>query len=157
MIHGDTTMTDGLVCPQCGFLVKAYRNPIPTADVIIQVGEGVVLIKRKNSPHGWAIPGGFIDYGEPAEAAALREAREETSLDVTDLRLFGVYSAPDRDPRHHTLTVVYAARALGTPRAGDDAADIGIFNRGNLPSPLAFDHGKILADYFSTCVVCDSL
>jgi ADP-ribose pyrophosphatase YjhB (NUDIX family) len=150
-------MTDGVSCPDCGILVRTYRNPIPTADVIVQVGEGVVLIKRKNPPYGWAIPGGFIDYGESAEAAAIREVREETSLEVTDLRLFGVYSDPNRDPRHHTLTVVFSARAEGNARAGDDAEDIGVFTKGNLPAPLAFDHAKILADFFTACVVCDGL
>ena len=90
-------------CPHCGETVALYRNPIPTADIIIRVGSGIVLIKRKNPPHGWAIPGGFIDYGETAESAALREALEETSLNVRGLKLFGVYSDPERDPRHHTI------------------------------------------------------
>ncbi len=144
-------MTDRVPCPHCGAAVRVYRNPIPTADIIIRVGKGIVLIKRKNPPFGWAIPGGFIDYGESAEAAAIREAREETCLDIRDLRLFGVYSDPDRDPRHHTITVVFSAVADGTPKAHDDAADIGVFTRDDLPSPLAFDHGKILDDYFRAC------
>ena len=142
-------MKEAILCPHCGGEVIRYRNPIPTADVIICVGDGVVLIDRKNPPAGWALPGGFIDYGESAEAAAVREAREETSLDVNDLKLFGVYSDPRRDPRHHTLTVVFTARADGIPRADDDAADVGVFTREDLPSPLAFDHAKILADFFS--------
>jgi ADP-ribose pyrophosphatase YjhB (NUDIX family) len=141
-------MTDSVPCPHCGAAVRVYRNPIPTTDVIIRVGKGIVLIKRKNPPFGWAIPGGFIDYGESAESAAIREAREETCLDIGDLRLFGVYSAPDRDPRHHTITVVFSAVAYGTPSAQDDAVDIGVFTRDELPSPLAFDHGKIVDDYF---------
>jgi ADP-ribose pyrophosphatase YjhB (NUDIX family) len=141
-------MKEAILCPHCGGEVIRYRNPIPTADVIICVGDGVVLIERKNPPAGWALPGGFIDYGESAEAAAVREAREETSLDVNNLKLFGVYSDPRRDPRHHTLTVVFTAHADGTPRADDDAADIGVFTRENLPSPLAFDHATILADFF---------
>ena len=87
-----------------------YLNPIPTTDIIIRVARGIVLIKRKNPPYGWAIPGGFIDYGETAEAAAIREAMEETSLVVKDLELVGVYSDPDRDPRHHTLSVVFTRR-----------------------------------------------
>lgn len=126
-----------------------YRNPFPTADIIIRVNQGIVLIKRKNPPHGWAIPGGFIDYGESAEQAAVREAREETSLDVVDLRQFRVYSDPARDPRFHTLTVVFTARADGVPRAADDAMEIGVFTEEELPSPLVFDHADILSDYFS--------
>lgn len=147
-------MTKSVTCPHCGGAVRIYRNPIPTADIIIRVGDGVVLIKRKNPPHGWALPGGFIDYGESAEDAAIREVREETSLEVSKLRLFGVYSAPDRDPRHHTLTVVFSAEANGTPQADDDAADIGIFGREDLPAPIAFDHAKILQDYFESAAHC---
>ncbi len=144
-------MIDRVRCPHCGAAVRVYRNPIPTVDIIIRVGKGIVLIKRKNPPFGWAIPGGFIDYGESAESAATREAREETCLDITDLQLFGVYSDPDRDPRHHTLTVVFSAVSDGTPKAHDDASDIGVFTRGDLPAPLAFDHAKILDDYFRAC------
>jgi ADP-ribose pyrophosphatase YjhB (NUDIX family) len=125
-----------------------YRNPIPTVDIIIRVGGGIVLIRRKNPPLGWAIPGGFIDYGETAEHAAAREAKEETTLDVDELKLLGVYSDPARDPRMHTMSVVFTARATGTPCADDDAGDIGVFTRETLPSPLAFDHAKILEDYF---------
>jgi ADP-ribose pyrophosphatase YjhB (NUDIX family) len=141
-------MIAGVKCPECGRLVYRYRNPIPTVDVIMEIDRAVVLIERKNPPHGWALPGGFIDYGESAEEAAVREAAEETSLRVTELRLFGVYSEPDRDPRHHTLTVVFTARCEGVPRAADDAAQIGVFPRESLPSPIAFDHAKILDDYF---------
>lgn len=143
-------MKTKVLCPQCGFEVAVYRNPLPTVDIIISVPGGVVLIKRKNPPHGWALPGGFIDYGESAENAAVREANEETGLSLADLKLFGVYSDPDRDPRHHTLTVVYTARAEGSPTPADDAAQVGVFTRDALPSPLAFDHGKILQDYFSS-------
>lgn len=143
-------MKTKVLCPQCGHEVSIYRNPFPTVDIIISIEGGVVLIKRKNPPHGWALPGGFIDYGESAENAAVREAAEETGLSVEDLRLFGVYSNPDRDPRHHTLTVVYTARADGVPSPADDAAEAGVFMRNSLPSPLAFDHGKIIRDYFSS-------
>ena len=140
-------------CPHCGKPVSVFRNPFPTVDIIISVGPRVVLIRRKNPPHGWAIPGGFIDYGESAESAAVREAKEETSLHVTDLHLFGVYSDPDRDPRHHTLTVVYTAVGDGEPRAADDATELGIFGRHDLPDPIAFDHARILEDFFSSrCV-----
>ena len=126
-----------------------HRNPIPTVDIIIAISGGIVLIKRKNPPHGWAIPGGFIDYGESAESAARREAQEETGLDVEDLRQFHAYSDPNRDSRHHTLSVVFTAKARGKPRAHDDAAEIGIFTRDSLPEPLAFDHAQILHDYFN--------
>ncbi|MBI4964139.1 MAG: NUDIX hydrolase [Desulfomonile tiedjei] len=143
-------MKRAITCPHCGHEVFQYRNPLPTTDIIIRVAGGIVLINRKNPPYGWAIPGGFIDYGESAEAAAVREAMEETSLAVTDLELVGVYSDPHRDPRHHTLTVVFTARCEGVPRAADDALELGVFTQNNLPSPLAFDHAKILMDFFSS-------
>jgi len=143
-------MHKALSCPKCGHTLTVYRNPIPTTDVIIRIDSGIVLIERRNPPYGWAIPGGFIDYGESAEDAAIREAKEETGLDVTDLSLFGVYSQPDRDPRRHTLSVVFTAHAEGLPQAADDAANVGVFQRQSLPSPLAFDHARILADYFAS-------
>jgi ADP-ribose pyrophosphatase YjhB (NUDIX family) len=143
-------MQKAIRCPKCGHEVLVYRNPIPTVDIIIAVSGGIVLIERKNPPYGWAIPGGFIDYGERAESAAVREAKEETSLDISDLKLLGVYSAPDRDPRHHTLSVVFAAKSEGFPNAADDAADIGVFTRSTLPAPLAFDHATILKDFFDS-------
>ncbi len=128
-----------------------FRNPFPTADIIIEIdGAGIVLIKRKNPPHGWAIPGGFVDYGESVEAAAIREAKEETSLDVELTRLLGVYSDPDRDPRFHTVSTVFVARASGNPVGQDDAAEARVFTRDNLPDDLAFDHRSILDDYFSS-------
>ncbi len=142
-------MKKGVPCPKCGHLVSVYSNPIPAADVIIRVGQSIVLIKRKNPPHGWALPGGFIDYGEAAEHAALREAKEETGLNLERLELFGVYSAPDRDPRFHTLSVVFTGWATGVPKAADDAADIGLFMQDTIPLPLAFDHTKILEDFFA--------
>lgn len=124
------------------------RNPLPTADVIIEVGDRVVLVRRRNPPEGWAIPGGFVEAGETVEAAAVREAGEETGLAVTLTLLLGVYSDPSRDPRFHTVSTVYVGRANGTPLGGDDAAEAGLFSEGDLPFPIAFDHGKILADYF---------
>jgi ADP-ribose pyrophosphatase YjhB (NUDIX family) len=142
-------MQKGVSCPRCGQIVSIYKNPIPAADVIIRVDQFIVLIKRKNPPYGWALPGGFIDYGECAEHAALREAKEETGLNVERLELFGVYSAPDRDPRFHTLSVVFTGWAKGVPEAADDAADIGLFEQDHLPSPLAFDHAQILSDFFA--------
>lgn len=142
-------MKKGVPCPKCGQLVSVCRNPFPAADVIIRVGQSVVLIKRKNPPHGWALPGGFIDYGETAENAALREAKEETGLNVECLELFGVYSAPDRDPRFHTLSIVFTGWGKGVPKAADDAADIGLFVQDTLPLPLAFDHAKILEEFYA--------
>jgi ADP-ribose pyrophosphatase YjhB (NUDIX family) len=124
------------------------RGPVPTVDVIIEVGQKIVLIRRKHPPTGWAIPGGFIDQGEKAEDAALREAREETGLSVTLTALFGVYSDPARDSRRHTISTVYIATAEGTPSGGDDAAEAHLFGEQELPVPLAFDHANILADYF---------
>ena len=143
-------MKEGINCPKCGALVYRHRNPIPTVDIIIELDAGgIILIKRAKEPFGWAIPGGFVDYGEPLEDAARREAWEETSLKVELLRQLGAYSAPDRDPRHHTLSVVFLARAQGKPEARDDALEVGVFTEEDLPSPLAFDHAKILADYFA--------
>ena len=141
-------MKDRLTCPHCGKGVEKYRNPFPTVDIIIEMDGGIVLIRRKNPPYGWALPGGFVDYGESLETAAVREAREETSLDVERLTQFGAYSDPDRDPRQHTISFVFVARADGRPRAADDAAEIGVFNQDTIPDELAFDHGRILRDYF---------
>ena len=131
-------------------MTEGRRNPLPTVDIIIRVGGGVVLIKRKNPPHGWAIPGGFVDYGESLEQAAVREAKEETSLDVRLQSQFHTYSDPNRDARFHTITTVYIADAEGAPLAADDAAETRIFTRDDLPSPIAFDHASILEDFFSS-------
>ncbi|MGO9450056.1 MAG: NUDIX domain-containing protein [Candidatus Binataceae bacterium] len=125
---------------------KPVCPPI-AADAIIEIGNQIVLIDRKNFPFGWAIPGGFVDIGETVEHAAVREAREETTLDVTLRALLGVYSRPDRDPRGQTITVVYVGRSTGTPIAADDAKGIGLFDPRKPPAPLAFDHTEILADY----------
>jgi 8-oxo-dGTP diphosphatase len=138
---------DALTCPSCGAQVKRYRNPLPTVDIIIEFQDGIVLIERKNPPHGWALPGGFVDYGETLEAAAIREAREETTLEVDNLRLLGCYSDPGRDARMHTISTVYIADGCGRPQAADDAANIGIFHLGELPEALCFDHAEILRDY----------
>lgn len=119
-----------------------------TVDIIIEIEDGVVLIKRKNPPYGWAIPGGFVDYGESLESAAEREAREETGLDIENLHQFHTYSEPGRDPRGHTISTVFIAKGKGIPRASDDAIDIGIFTKENLPEDIAFDHKKILENYF---------
>ena len=123
-------------------------GPRPTTDVIIEVGDGIVLVRRRHPPHGWALPGGFVDDGERVEDAARREMREETGLDVELVELFGVYSDPRRDPRGHTISTVFIGRASGSPAGGDDAAEARVFTADALPSPVVFDHGDILADYF---------
>lgn len=134
-------------CPHCGRSISAYRNPAPTVDIIIAYGGGIVLIRRKNPPHGWALPGGFVDYGEPVELAAAREAKEETNLEVEGLRLLGVYSDPARDPRGHTISTVFTARGKGDLKGQDDAAEAAVFALDHLPEPLVFDHARILADF----------
>ena len=135
-------------CPICGQAFEEWHNPIPTVDIIIEIEGGIVFIQRKNPPHGWALPGGFVDVGETVEEAAVREAKEETLLDVRLKRQFHTYSDPDRDPRHHTISVVFIAEARGIPVAADDAVDIGIFKAETLPEPIAFDHREIAHDYF---------
>jgi 8-oxo-dGTP diphosphatase len=122
-------------------------GPSPTVDVVIALpGDRVVLVRRKHPPPGWAMPGGFVEVGETLEAAAVREAREETGLEVRLEELLYVYSDPRRDPRRHTLAAVFLGRAAGEPRGGDDAAEARAFSWAALPSPLAFDHAEILAD-----------
>lgn len=124
------------------------RNPCPTVDLIIEMGEqGIVLIKRKNPPQCWALPGGYVDYGESLEEAAVREAWEETSLHVKLIRQFHSYSDPRRDPRQHNITTVFIAQAGGKPVAADDAAEVSVFPLDRLPRELAFDHAEILRDY----------
>jgi 8-oxo-dGTP diphosphatase len=132
--------------------MSEYRNPVPTVDVIIELGGadgGIVLIERKNPPPGWALPGGFVDYGETLEQAAVREAKEETSLDIALVRQFRAYSDPDRDPRGHTITTVFVATAEGVPQARDDARAVAVFPPEEVRVPLAFDHRKILDDYIA--------
>lgn len=157
-------------CPKCGAICGDYRNPFPTVDIILTRGRSIAIIKRKNPPYGWALPGGFIDYGETAENAAIREAKEETNLDIVNPQLFGVYSDPARDPRAHTMSVVYHANAVGEARAQDDATEIkfveiehlvfGVFkdnatwkDKPSLEYALAFDHKKIVSDFFNTFFV----
>ena len=124
-----------------------YKIPSLTVDVLIEIRGGIVLIERKNSPSGWALPGGFVDYGESLEKAAIREAAEETSLEIELIEQFQAYSAPDRDPRQHTVSVVFLAKATGQPQAADDAKAVAIFKPDQWPQPLAFDHQQILNDY----------
>ncbi|HLL04738.1 MAG TPA: NUDIX hydrolase [Myxococcaceae bacterium] len=129
---------------------KAYKNPTPTVDCIIELsGNRIVLIRRAKPPLGWALPGGFVDEGEPLHVAAAREAQEETGLTVEVLEQFFTYSDPKRDPRQHTVSTVYIVRADGEPQGGDDAAEAQAFPVGALPRELCFDHGTILADYLA--------
>ena len=125
------------------------KNPVPTVDIIIRYGDGIILIKRKNPPLGWALPGGFVDYGETLEAAAVREAKEETGLRIKLVRQFHTYSAPERDPRQHTISTVFLAEASGKAAAGDDAVELGTFLKDRLPDKIVFDHKQILKDYFT--------
>ena len=129
----------------------AFRNPIPTVDIIIELVDQphrpIILIDRKNPPHGWAIPGGFVDYGESVETAARREAQEEVRLTVELIEQFHVYSDPKRDPRQHTLSIVFIAQANGKPKAADDAKEVGVFHLWEIPEKLCFDHDRILKDY----------
>ena len=131
--------------------MTTYRNPAPTVDIIIELIDRpqrpIVLIERQNPPYGWALPGGFVDYGESVETAARREAAEETNLQVELIEQFQVYSDPNRDPRQHTLSVVFLASAVGEPQAQDDAKTVKLFELWELPSNLCFDHGQILRDY----------
>ena len=139
-----------ITCPKCGNKISLYHNPVPTVDAVIEYENGIVLISRKNPPYGWALPGGFVDYGEAVEEAAVREAREETGLKVKLTWLVGVYSVPERDPRQHTISTVFAAVPVGgSLAAGDDAAKAVVFSEKNLPEQICFDHRTILGDYFS--------
>ncbi len=142
-------MKDYITCPNCGTKIEIYKNPIPTVDIIIEYGGGIVLIKRKNPPLGWALPGGFVEYNETLEEAAIREAKEETGLDIVLKRQFHAYSDPKRDPRFHTITVVFIAEGHGELRASDDAKEARIFTYENLPEDIAFDHRSIIEDYYN--------
>ncbi|MFA5373033.1 MAG: macro domain-containing protein [Candidatus Omnitrophota bacterium] len=131
------------------YISNKLKSPFLTVDAIISVEGGVVVIKRSNPPFGWALPGGFVDYGESLEEAVRREMKEETSLDLLDLKQFHTYSDPGRDPRFHTVCTVFTAKGKGTPEAGDDAAGIKLITPQDLESlDFAFDHRNILKEYF---------
>lgn len=129
-----------------------YRNPAPTVDIIIELidrpSRPIILIERKNIPYGWAIPGGFVDYGESIETAAVREAQEEVSLAVELVEQFQVYSDPKRDARQHTIAIAIIATAMGNPKAADDAKNVSIFNQWEIPTNLCFDHDRIMQEYW---------
>lgn len=138
---------DTLNCPHCGQTVCRYRNPFPTVDIIIEYRGGIVLIERNNEPKGWALPGGFVDYGESLETAAIREAKEETGLIISRLVLLGCYSDPARDPRQHNISTVFVATGEGMLQAGDDAGNAAVFALSEIPGSLCFDHDRIIRDY----------
>jgi ADP-ribose pyrophosphatase YjhB (NUDIX family) len=125
------------------------KTPLLTVDIIIRYKGGIVLVERKNPPSGWALPGGFVEIGESVEDAAIREAKEETSLDVTLAEQFHVYSMPGRDPRFHTVSVVFIGNGQGVLQGKDDAKNAAVFYENNLPEKIAFDHPQIILDYFT--------
>ena len=127
---------------------KLQNGPFITVDAIIEINGGIVIIQRSNPPFGFALPGGFVDYGESLEEAVIREAKEETDLDLTDLKQFHTYSEPSRDPRFHTIGTVFIAKAKGKPKAGDDAAGLEVVRLTEIEKlDFAFDHEKIIEDY----------
>lgn len=137
-------------CPHCNENISKYNNPYPTVDVVIYHKDyGIVLIERKNTPFGWALPGGFAEQGESLENAAMREMQEETSLDVKLQGILGVYSEPDRDPRFHTITITYVGH-VDSPQnlcAGDDASKAKFYKLDNLPISLCFDHDLAVSHF----------
>ena len=140
-------MSERLICPHCGHALDRYDQPRLTVDAVVQNDSGaVLLIKRRNPPLGWALPGGFVDVGETLEAAVSRELTEETGLRARLVRQFHTYSDPARDPRHHTVSTVFQVEAEGDPIAGDDATEAAYFSPFALPEPLVFDHARIIAD-----------
>lgn len=123
------------------------QTPSLTVDIIIIFKNRLVLVKRKNPPYKgkFALPGGFVEIGESTERAAIREAFEETGLSVEIIKLVGVYSDPQRDPRGHTISVCYLAKGSGNLESGSDAASAELFKLDSIPE-LAFDHNKIIID-----------
>ena len=129
---------------------KISEGPFVTVDGIIEKDKGIVMIERSNPPFGWALPGGFVDYGESIEEAVAREMKEETNLDFVNFKQFKVYSQPDRDPRFHTVSVVFAGEGKGTLKADSDAKDARVFTLDNLPEKIAFDHRQVIHDYLKS-------
>jgi O-acetyl-ADP-ribose deacetylase (regulator of RNase III)/ADP-ribose pyrophosphatase YjhB (NUDIX family) len=130
------------------YIANKLKGPYVTVDAVIEINGGIVIIERSNPPFGWALPGGFVDYGESLEEAVIREAKEETGLDITDIKQFHTYSQPDRDPRFHTVGTVFIAKAEGKPKAGDDAGDLKIVKLNEIEKlDFAFDHKRIIQDY----------
>jgi 8-oxo-dGTP diphosphatase len=141
-------MKKEIKCQKCGAIVETFKNPIPTVDIIIRYQEKLVLIKRGEPPFGLALPGGYVDYGETLESAAMREAKEETGLDLHNLKQFRAYSDPSRDIRQHNISVVFHADGTGNPKAGSDAKEIILISSEEIENlEFAFDHKKILRDY----------
>ncbi|MBN2407564.1 MAG: NUDIX hydrolase [Elusimicrobia bacterium] len=129
---------------------KDLRNspfPLCTIDVIIRVGDKILLVRRKYPPMGWALPGGFVEKGETLEDAARREAREETGMELEGLSQFHAYSDPSRDSRFHSISVVFSAAGKGSPAAASDAERIGLFDKDSIPDDMAFDHKDIILDF----------
>lgn len=144
-------MGEQLVCPHCGTTLDEWKQPKITVDVLVEDPAGrILLVRRRNPPEGWAVPGGFVDVGETLEAAAVRELMEETGLAVELIGQFHTYSDPKRDPRHHTITTVFLGRPMdpkALPVAGDDALEAMFFAPEAPPTPMAFDHDRVLADF----------
>ncbi|MDD4153468.1 MAG: NUDIX hydrolase [bacterium] len=141
-------------------MLKRRRNPYPTVDVIITSRDhpqALIMVRRKYSPRGWALPGGFINWGESAEAAAVREMREETGLELQDIKQFHVYSDPARDPRGHTMSVVFTATTNGEPVGGDDAAEAVWMDLKSLPPDITFDHRRIIEDWVAASISLPNL
>ena len=136
-------------CPKCGEEIQIYKSPAPTVDAVLFTPErGILLVERKFEPLGWALPGGFVDYGEQLDVAIVREMKEELSLDTEIVKMFGVYSEPERDPRGHVISVVYILKSDGIPVAKDDAKAIKIIGLNNFENfDFVFDHKKIIKDY----------
>ncbi|HNV23325.1 MAG TPA: NUDIX hydrolase [Candidatus Omnitrophota bacterium] len=123
-------------------------DPFVCVDIIIELKQGIVIIERSNPPYGWALPGGFLDWGESLEDAAKREAKEETHLELKNLRQFHTYSQMGRDPRFQTISTIFIAEGVGTPKSGDDAQDLKVIPYEELLNHrYAFDHHQVLADY----------
>lgn len=139
-----------IICPKCNNKIQIYNNPSPTVDIIIEYQDKIILIERLNEPFGYAIPGGFVDYNETLENAAIREAKEETGLDIKLKYILGMYSDPKRDPRQHTISTVFVAEGFGELTAGDDAKNAILFDYLKISATdlvIVFDHKNIIKDY----------